>query len=624
MSIQMIGLDRLVASRSNVRVAKASRVTHASLMASIAAEGVLQNLVVVPEGEGFAVIAGGRRLKALQGLAQTGQIAGDYPVPCAVRDTGESVTAISLAENFQREGMHPADQAQAFAELARQGLSEAEIAVRFGLSEPHIRKLLRLGRVAKAILNDYRKDQFTLEEVQAFALVDDTKRQMACYRELGEHCSAYAIRRWLVGEAIEAGQGMGAFVGIKAYEKAGGAVERDLFEDKVYLSDTELVERLALEKLGRKACTIEKAGAWAWVAHGLDREALTKGLVRLPAQLIDVLPETAAERDRLEQRVAALEALDADVPLPEEFATEDALFDAIDRANEALWQLEDEIEKEYSGYSAAQHQYAGVVVTLTWRGEIEVIEGLARQQDTPRLATEGERDAEVTGAGEGGDDGESTEKPLSQALVSDLAAHRRQITKLALLQNPKLASDLLHYGLCVQILTTRGWEGRIYCNASYSDVPCISERGDTEDSGAAEGLRLAREALNTLWLAEDDDQSRLATFCALPKRDKDKLVTYCTAMLLEVGPRGASPERDAVVDQLAPDFRRYWQPGEAHYFKRMTIDQLLVTFGPVLGEFWVESQQGKRKGEVIASLKQAFAEEYPANDPRATWIPPVF
>ena len=108
------------------------------------------------------------------------------------------------------------------------------------------------------------------------------------------------------------------------------------------------------------------------------------------------------------------------------------------------------------------------------------------------------------------------------------------------------------------------------------------------------------------------------------RSDKDKLVTYCTAMLLEVGPRGASAERDAVVDQLAPDFRGYWQPSEEHYFKRMTIEQLLVTFGPVLGEFWVDSQQRKRKGEVVESLKQAFGEVYPADDLRATWIPPVF
>tara|TARA_R100001480_G_scaffold150711_1_gene151588 strand:+ start:700 stop:900 length:201 start_codon:yes stop_codon:yes gene_type:complete len=65
------------------------------------------------------------------------------------------------------------------------------------------------------------------------------------------------------------------------------------------------------------------------------------------------------------------------------------------------------------------------------------------------------------------------------------------------------------------------------------------------------------------------------------------------------------------VDQLAPNFRGYWQPGEEHYFKRMTIDQLLATFEPVLGEFWRESQQSKRKGEFVESLKQAFDEDYP-------------
>ena len=63
------------------------------------------------------------------------------------------------------------------------------------------------------------------------------------------------------------------FVGIKAYEQAGGAVERDLFQEKVYFSDTELVERLALEKLSRTARKLEKGCEWAWVVHGLDRES---------------------------------------------------------------------------------------------------------------------------------------------------------------------------------------------------------------------------------------------------------------------------------------------------------------------------------------------------------------
>lgn len=55
-SVEMIALG-LVPAKQNVRVVKVSRDSQAALMASFAAEGVLQNLVVVSQGEKFAVIA---------------------------------------------------------------------------------------------------------------------------------------------------------------------------------------------------------------------------------------------------------------------------------------------------------------------------------------------------------------------------------------------------------------------------------------------------------------------------------------------------------------------------------------------------------------------------------------
>tara|TARA_R110001599_G_scaffold221826_2_gene420523 strand:- start:618 stop:1193 length:576 start_codon:yes stop_codon:yes gene_type:complete len=141
-----------------VRVAKVSRDSQAALMASIAAEGLLQNLVVVPQGEQFAVIAGERWLQALRGLAAAGRIAGDYPVHCAVRGSEARVTAISLAENFRRDA----------AGGSGPGL-------RAGGGHPTAAGLLP--------------------------------------RELLEDGSTYAIRRWRVGEAIEAEQGITAFDG---------------------------------------------------------------------------------------------------------------------------------------------------------------------------------------------------------------------------------------------------------------------------------------------------------------------------------------------------------------------------------------------------------------------------
>ena len=59
---------------------------------------------------------------------------------------------------------------------------------------------------------------------------------------------------------------LATFVGVKAYEKAGGTIRRDLFsnEDNGYMQDAGLLERLALAKLDKAARTI-KAEGFAWV-----------------------------------------------------------------------------------------------------------------------------------------------------------------------------------------------------------------------------------------------------------------------------------------------------------------------------------------------------------------------
>nr|WP_234896782.1 ParB/Srx family N-terminal domain-containing protein [Sinorhizobium meliloti] len=78
------------------------------MAANIRANGsrLLQNLVVRKgdkKGRYF-VVAGGRRLAALNLLAEAGEIAKDYPVECRERE-GEIATEISLAENVTREDM---------------------------------------------------------------------------------------------------------------------------------------------------------------------------------------------------------------------------------------------------------------------------------------------------------------------------------------------------------------------------------------------------------------------------------------------------------------------------------------------------------------------------------------
>ncbi|MBU2341838.1 MAG: ParB/Srx family N-terminal domain-containing protein, partial [Alphaproteobacteria bacterium] len=120
--IQSISLKKLVPSPRNVRKSS-DDLADLQLRADIAARGLLQNLVVRKAKRGkFEVEAGGRRLAALQALAKEGTLPGTHEVTCLVIEGEESeVREASLAENFQRLAMNPADEAQAFASIIEAG-----------------------------------------------------------------------------------------------------------------------------------------------------------------------------------------------------------------------------------------------------------------------------------------------------------------------------------------------------------------------------------------------------------------------------------------------------------------------------------------------------------------------
>jgi ParB family chromosome partitioning protein len=133
MTIEMIPLNKLVPSTANVRKTGASTGIE-ELAASIKAHGLLQNLHVQPASGGkYEVVAGGRRLAALKRLAKQKAIAKNFEVPCQVT-SDENGAEISLAENIIRLPMHPADQYEAFKQLADQGKGPQEIAAWFGCS----------------------------------------------------------------------------------------------------------------------------------------------------------------------------------------------------------------------------------------------------------------------------------------------------------------------------------------------------------------------------------------------------------------------------------------------------------------------------------------------------------
>ena len=137
--ISDIPLSQLELSPANVRKTPADASAFTELKASIAAHGLLENLIARsmgpgPDGAGrYAVIAGGRRLAAMQALAAEGALDEDHPVPCRMIGGIVAAEEVSLAENSVRAAMHPADQVEAFRRLADAGSTAAAIAARFGV-----------------------------------------------------------------------------------------------------------------------------------------------------------------------------------------------------------------------------------------------------------------------------------------------------------------------------------------------------------------------------------------------------------------------------------------------------------------------------------------------------------
>src|SRR6202011_4536048 len=256
-----------------------------------------------------AVTAGGRRLKALQELAAEGVIPTDFSVPCLVEQP-EQALETSLMENTVRAAMHPADEFVAMAGLIDARETIEAVAIRFGVSERHVRQRLRLGKLAPELLDAYRAGEIGLEVVTAFTLGADHAAQLTVWRQVkaNSYIQPYTVRRLLTETAVPLDSQLGSFVGAEAYEAAGGKLTRDLFsaDEDGFLDDAALVRRLAIEKLEAKAAELRPS--WAWTNAVLDPEYGSMAqYARVRPQPAELPAEIAGEIESIEQRLAELE-----------------------------------------------------------------------------------------------------------------------------------------------------------------------------------------------------------------------------------------------------------------------------------------------------------------------------
>ena len=322
--IRDIPLSQLELSPDNLRKTPADASAFTELKASIAAHGLLENLIARamepgPDGPGrYAVIAGGRRLAAMQALAAEGALEEDHPVPCRMIEDIVAAEEVLLAENSVRAAMHPADQVEAFRRLADAGSTAAAIAARFGVSERTVEKRLRLGNAAPVLLEAYRAGETDLETLMAFAVTTDQARQSAVWETVsqqGYRPGAWQIKRLLTEDRVPATSAIARFVGLEAYEAAGGRIDRDLFAEEdergIWFDDPDLLNKLAMDSLQVAARELETRWKWAEARLDVDWSA-TAAFGRVRPQPAEPTDEEKGEIERLRTRNSERANMDDD------------------------------------------------------------------------------------------------------------------------------------------------------------------------------------------------------------------------------------------------------------------------------------------------------------------------
>ena len=658
-----IPLARLALAPENVRKTPPDPQADAALKASIAALDLMENLVVRPDEpdsdgiERFAVIAGGRRLKAMQTLVEDGVFDAGHPVPCQVRTGDDDPGELSLAENVVRIAMHPADQVTAFAELVAAGQSVSAIAARFGASERIVEQRLRLGNAAPELLDAYRADQIDLGVLKAFAVTADHARQMAVWEHVsaqGYRPSAGQVRRLLTDERVSGGTAIGRFVGVDAYEAAGGAVMRDLFADEhehgVWFEDPVLLQKLAMAKL--QAAADELATRWKWatpmIEAGWDDTASYGRVEPQPGTPTD---EERAEIEKLETRYDELRGLDDDEwteALVAEAGRIEARLDEIGGAVEAraMWRRED-------------FAMAGCIATINRNGALQVIAGLVKPEDMPKPAESGDASAQ---AGNGHDPdaaahgtqaaGPSVSQPLAGprdreaearkeagvgiGLADDLRSIRTALVKAHLAGDFEAAFDLALFQMGRAVFTAGDHEHALDMTVVETPDRPTTRKNDTDFAAWSPGVAMLadRSHLSLDWLAIEDGGESFAALRVLPQAEKEALFAACVARTvkgqLAFEPQ-ARPELEATVARLDIDFAKHVRPTADMLWSRIAKARVLDIARTVFGLAWASARSKYKKPALAEAMEAAFAAGNPPVGVSAAmhaaalaWVPPGF
>lgn len=575
-AIQHIGLSKLVPSKANVRKVNAAAGI-GELADSIETHGLIQNLTVrkASKGQKFEVVAGARRLAALRLLAKEGRFDKEIDIPCNVL-AAERDAEISLAENTQREAMHVVDEVLAYQRLVEDGLPADAIASRFGQSVVTVRQRLKLAALSPQILEAMRDDEITIEQARALAISDDHGAQEAAwFGRDGWSRSPGNLRAVLTNEHIRSTDRLARFVGVEAYEAAGGVVLRDLFAENeaTFLTDRPLAMRLAAEKLQAVADAIQPEG-WSWTQISIEADSMHHvGYGRIHPQRRDHTETEQAELATLGESYDALaEQTEAHAEGDEQIAANEARLADIEQRIAA-------IRSAVESYVADEQALAGCMVAIGYDGSLQVTRGLVRAQD--RAALDRRRHGDRTQ--DNGDETPTLPSPLesteasgySATVIEELTAIRTAALRVELAQRPEIAIAAMlhplvlacfydrHHGLHMHSAVEIRGERKALDLSIKQPEACRALSGWTEIVDAW-GYRLPGDQADLWGWLMDQPIETLTDLLAVVSAANLNAVTARHEIA-----RGRLAQANQIAQAVALDMRSWWSP-EQEFLSRLS------------------------------------------------------
>ena len=546
------------------------------LAQSIVACGLIQNLSGLMDENGrVGVVAGGRRLRALQIAVHEEPSLSNVPVKLAV-DAHMAETWANV-ENSVRADLHPADEIRAFGKMFDKSLGVPRIAKVFGVTEKHVYRRLALVNLPTQVLDALKSGEINLSMASAFTISDDEKLSLEVLEHVrGQAVSAHQMKNMLKPHSVSGTDRKAVFVGVEDYKAAGGIIGGDLFSDQISFDNPDILDDVFMSKLTKFADDLQKEQGWKWAtvieASHIGYWDIEQGGYERFYPVEGILSEDQSKR--LEALTELEDDDDFDADAKTELVSLQAILDG--------------------DYTAAQKAIGGILVNVSHSGEVSIAAGLVKREDKKAAIEAG-----VLAMSEhrGNDQPKS---PYSQKLVDDLKAIQLGARQNAMVNKSDMLLDLLAFQLSGNTGYRRVFEMRFDHPRNQPETNtgfCLDARLTESSEGLADG-----------W--NSDLANTFEAFQAKGKKHRNAEIARHLAALLTGGDEAFAAEIDEVS---GANIRSVWTPTAENFFKRVNgayLDALHISLLDLAAEHKDAKAFAKlKKGEKAAYLEKLFGED---------------